>query len=489
MIPALCLALALLAPAGAERVLSGRVLALDSKPLAGAQVLLVGPAPDKSQPRKRLAEATSGPDGRFELRSPEEGQAQLFVRGEGAGVRVLALEPGTGARALGDLQLVGPAWLSGRASFVDGHPAPDLELWAVPEDVAQLPNALVLCSEQALEHELAGTGLFTTRVRTDLDGRFKLAGLRPGRYMLRCPRAAVVLEPRSGYYQATTENIALAVESARLRVRALDPAGHELVGARVRLIELNEAGAGRYQPGQIWNETIGGPLACASFDVQPESAYGLRVQAKGYGLIEDLVLLSQKEYEQLHEYRLDPEQPPGRVRLALEPVARIARGPCEVELVSPLYLAPDPEAEPLKPDEQGWLPPLAPGQYLFALRFLDPPGGLNWYLPTETREVLTLASKAERELQVPLKAGGRFELQLSGAPLAQVELRVEGLEGQPACTLRFSEVQGKPARGLDLLAAGRYTIHASAPRCRELAAEVLLEAGQTTSLELALLPR
>jgi len=90
-----------------------------------------------------------------------------------------------------------------------------------------------------------------------------------------------------------TENIALAVESARLRVRALDAAGREQVGARVRLMELNDAGGGRYQPGQIWSEPIGGPLACASFDVQPETAYGVRIEAKGFAALEDLVLLAQ----------------------------------------------------------------------------------------------------------------------------------------------------------------------------------------------------
>jgi hypothetical protein len=482
-------ALALSGTPGTGRVLSGRVLAPDAQPVAGAQIVLLAPAGEKPLPRKRLAEVQSGPDGRFELRTSDESKAELFLRGEGAGVRVLTLEPGSGARALGDLALVGPAWLSGRATFVDGHPAPDLELWAVPEDVAMQPDALVACVERAFEHELAGAGLFTTRVRTDLDGRFRLAGLRAGHYMLRCPRPAVVLEPRSGYYQATTENIALAVESPRLRVRALDRSGRELVGARVRLLELNEAGAGRYQPGLMWNETIGGPLACASFDVQQESAYGVRIEAKGFAVLEDLVLLAQKEYEQVREYRLEPAREPGRVRIVLKPVPGVAPGAFEVDLVSPLYLAPDPEAEPLKLDEKGWLPPLPPGQYFFALRFKDDASALNWYLPAETKEVLELASKAECEVLVPLEAGGRFELQLSGAALAQVELRVEGLEGQPACGLRFAEVPEKPARGLDLLAAGRYTIRAGAPRCRDLAAEVLLEAGKTTRLELALLPR
>jgi len=493
MIRALCLALLALAPARGERLLTGRVLAPDGQPVAGATIALVAPASEPGKPRVRLLEATGAADGRFELRCAEEARGELFLRGEGAGVRVVKLEPGTGARALGDLKLVGPAWLSGRASFVDGHPAPDLELWAVPEDVAAQPNALILCTEQAFERELSGAGLFSTRVRTDIDGRFKLGGLRPGRYMLRCPRPAVVLEPRSGYYQATTENISLAVESARLRVRALDGAGRELVGARVRLLELNEVAAGRYQPGQAWNETVGGPLACASFDVEPEAAYSLRIQAPGFGVQEDLVLLAQKEYEQVREYRLAPLQPPGRVRLVLQPLAQLTPGPFVVELVSPLTLAPDPEAEPLKPDEQGWLPPLAPGAYLFALRFQDPPGGTNWYLPAETREVLQLESKAEREVAVKLAAGGRFELSLTGAKLAQVEVRVEGLEGQPASALHFSAAAGgpagAPARGLELLAPGRYTIHASAPDSREIEAEVLLEAGKTTRLELALKPR
>jgi len=283
--------------------------------------------------------------------------------------------------------------LSGRASFVDGRPAPDLELWAVPEEVATLPNALVLCVEQAAEHERAGKGLFSAHARTDLEGRFAIAGLREGRYMLRCSRAAVVLEPRNGYYQTPTQNIALSVQSARLRVSAL-------VGARVRLVELNEAAGGRYQPGQIWNETIGGPLACASFDVQQETTYGLRIEAKGRAVCEDLVLLAQNEYEQVKEYRLEPELPPGRVRLVLKPVGDLAPGPCEIDLVSPLTLAPDPEAEPLQLDAQGWLPPLAPGRYLFALRFKDPHSP---YRPVETREVLELDSKAEREIVLTLE--------------------------------------------------------------------------------------
>ena len=476
-----------LAPAQGGRSLRGRVLGPDGKALAGAQLTLLERASGKAP--TRLAQAASSADGRFELHSDALGKAELFVRGEGAGVRVVPIEAGTGERALGDLTLVGPSFLSGHASFPDGHPAADIELWAVPEEVAMLPNALVLCAEQALEHELAGEGLFTTRVRTGLDGTFKLAGLRENRYMLRCPRAALVLEPRIGYYHATTENIALSVESPRLRVRALDPDGRELVGARVRLMELNEAGGGRYQPGQIWSEPIAGALGCASFDVQQETAYGVRIEAKGFGVHEDLVLLAQNEYEQLHEYRLEPAREPGRVRLVLKPVPRVPAGACEVELLSPLTLAPDPEAEPLKLDEQGWLPPLAPGRYLFALKWKDAPEAPGWYLPLETKDVLELVSKTERELALEPVAGGRFELELSGAALATVELRVEGLENKSQCTLRFAEVAGKPARGLDLLAPGRYRIHASAPRSREIEAEVLLEAGKWTRLTLALQPR
>jgi hypothetical protein len=467
------------------RVLSGRVLTADGKPVAQATILLLAPAESKDAPRKQLLETRSGADGRFELRGAPETRGELLVRGECAGVKLVALEAGKDARALGDLTLQGPGALAGRATFVDGHPAPDIELWAVPEDVALQPNALVLCVEQALEHELAGQGLFSTRARTDADGRFRLAGLREGRYMLRCPRAAVVLEPRSGYYQATTENIALAVESARLRVRALDPQGRELVGARVRLTELNEAGGGRYQPGQVWNETIGGPLACASFDVQPESAYGVRVEAKGFAAREDLVLLAQNEYEQLHEYRLEPPAAPGRVRLVLKPVAGFAPGDVLVDLVSPLYGAPDPDAEPLKLDAQGWLPPLAPGRYFFALRFRDAADAPNWYLPFETRELLELASKAEKELALELRAGARIELDLTGPPLADAEVSAEGLEGQPSCKLRFSA----GAKGSDLLPIGRYRIRARAPKFAEASAEIVLEPGKFTKLALTLRAR
>jgi hypothetical protein len=176
------------------------------------------------------------------------------------------------------------------------------------------------------------------------------------------------------------------------------------------------------------------------------------------------------------------------VRLVLHGAPHIPHGAARVELLSPLTGLPEPEAEALAPDEQGWLRPIAPGRYRFALHFADDARAPNWYLPQESKELLELAPKAERELVFELRAGGRFELALGGAALEQVELRVEGLEGQPGCTLRFAPQPGAPARGLDLLAPGRYTIHASAPRCRELAAEVLLEAGKFTRLELELKP-
>ena len=466
-------------PTAPGRVLSGRVLAPDGHAVADAELVLLGPA------HQRLQQAKSGADGRFELRGASESACELFVRAECAGVRLVALAAGSDARALGDLTLQGPGELSGRAAFVDGHPAPDIELWAVPEEVAMQPNALVLCVEQALEHELAGQGLFSTRVRTDADGRFRLAGLREGRYMLRCPRPAVVLEPRIGYYHATTENIALSVESPRLRLRALDPNGHDLVGARVRLTELNEAGAGRYQPGQVWNETIGGPLACASFDVQPESAYALRVEAKGFAAREDLVLLAQNEYEQLHEYRLDPPGEPARVRFVLTPIAGLAPGAARVDLLSALTGLPEPDAEPLALDAQGWLPPIAPGTYRFALRFVDTQSAPNWYLPQETKDVLELAPKAQKELALALQAGARLELGLQGPALADAEISAEGLEQQLACKLHFP---GGP-KGSDLLPPGRYRIRANAPKFAEASAEIVLEPGKFTKLVLAPKPR
>ncbi|MBK7644164.1 MAG: carboxypeptidase regulatory-like domain-containing protein [Planctomycetes bacterium] len=491
MLPIFLLAVLVLAgPAPSRgvqgRVLSGRVLAQDAKPVAHAEVLLLAPATGNDEARRRLAQVRSDAEGRFELHASDAGAAQLFVRAENEGVRTLALEAGSGTRALGDLALVGPAWLSGRASFPDGHPAADVELWAVPEEVAMLPNALILCVEEAQKHELAGEGLFTTRVRTDGDGGFRLAGLREGRYMLRCPRPEVVLEPRIGYYHATTENIALSVQSARLRVRALAPDGRELLGAKVRLVELNETGTGRYQPGQMWKEEVGGALACASFDVQPESAYGVRVSFEGYATHEDLVMLAQNEFEQLHEYRLEPARPPGRVRLSVKPVEGFAPGAIAVDLVSPLYGSPDPEAEPLALDAQGWLPPLPPGSYLFALRFPEHAGTLNWYLPTQTRKALALESKQELECTIELELGARVELELAGTQPAEAQIEAEGLEGQGKFALHFTNEPSQPARARELLPPGRYRIGAQAYGRGSASAECALAGGAFTKLTLAL---
>lgn len=508
--------------------LRGRLLDPDGRPVAGAELALVARVntPGGANQALRSVQARSSADGRFDLGFASSSTMELFAHADNVGVlhRELALEAGSD-RDLGDLTLVGPARLEGEVHFPDGKPAPDLELWAVPEAVAMQPTALALCALEAFEHELAGLGLFSTHARTDELGRFALRGLAPGRYMLRSPRPEVVLEPRIGYYQASTENIRLEIQSARLRVRALDANGRVLRGARVRLSELTELGDGRYQPGQIWNEVVGGALGCASFEVQTETTYGVRIEARGFAPHEDLVMLAQNEFDQLQEYRLDPPGAEGRVQLLL----RGALGPprrARVELVSALTGVTDPELGPFELDGEGWLPPLAPGRYLFSIGFREDAADPNWYLPLVSREPLELPAGATRELGLTAEPGARLELELALAgpapagfePVPAPELSpeeqraraaahlaqrgafvdVEGLAGQGTRRVQFwgadggfesQLLPGASGRAFELLAPGRWKVTAQAQGFFPASGEVELAAGRFTRLRLELRAR
>ncbi len=511
------------------RTLRGRVLDGADRPVAGAEVALVTrvPAPKETKPLRAVSTHT-GADGRFDLGFASSSRLELFVHADNAGVLQREIELEAGAdRDLGDLRLVGPAALEGVVLFPNGQPAPDLELWAVPELVAMQPTALALCVARAFENELAGDGLFSTHARTDAQGRFALRGLKSGRYMLRSPRNEVVLEPRIGYYHATTENIRLELQSARLRVRAVDANGRVLSGARVRLTELSELGNGRYQPGQIWNETVGGPLGCATFEVQVETTYGVRVEARGFAVHEDLVMLAQTEFEQLQEYRLEAPGAPGRVQLVLRGALATPPHRAQVELVSALTGATDPDLGPLDCDAEGWLPPLAPGRYLFSVGFKEDVADPNWYLPLLTRDPLELPAGQTRELPLTCEAGARLELalDLAGPPPAgflpaapateltpeQQKLRAnerlaqrgafvdaEGLEGQGTRRLQFwaadgslesQLLPGNTGKAFELLAPGRWKVTVQAQGFATETGEVALAPGRFNSLRLELRAR
>lgn len=462
-----------------------------------------------------IATVRSDASGEFELGFASSVNMILYARAPNVGTAWKEIELVAG-RDLSTAELVlrGEGELSGFARFSDGTPVADLDLWAVPEAVAIQPNALILCVERASEFE-RGAGLFSTACVTGSDGSFRLAGLMPGKYMLRTPTTEVVFEPRFGYYNTGTHGILLSVETQRLRIEVRDSHGQPLTGAQAVLSELNDAGEGRFEGGQRWFQRTRGSNANATFNVQSETTYGLRVQAAGFEPYEDLFLLAPNEFEQLRTVTLSPAAPRAKLRLILSSPLGTVTG-ARVQRLSPLTGAADLDLGILAVDPEGWIEGLPPGEQSFEIGFADSLEAPNWHLPIARTAPVNLPPGGTRELLQPLSLGARLEVELAfeSAPPATPALpaeatREERLAAQGAFisfepaersefALNFFGPQGRvesqlltgsPGRGVELLVPTKGTLKVQAPGCYLASEAVTLEPGRYTRVRVMLRAR
>lgn len=493
--------------------LAGRVLGADGQAVREANVqLMLRTKQGERELRVPVATAETDAQGRYELGFASSTRVELYARAFNAGTAWREIELVAGMdRTSEDLVLRGEGELSGFARFTDGSPVVDLDLWAVPEAVAVKPNALVLCVEEAADHE-RDLGLFSTRCTTAADGSFKLAGLAPGKYMLRTPTTEVVFEPRFGYYNSGTHGILLSVETQRVRVEVRDEAGTPLVGAQVSLTELNDAGDGSFETGQRWFARTRGTAGTASFNVQPESTYGLRVQGRDYEPFEELLLLAPGEFEQLRVVTLQRARERGRLQLLLSsPLGPV--GAARVYRLSPLTSAPDLDLGILAVDADGWIEGLPPGEQSFSIGFADSMEAPNWLLPVARTGKVNLPAGGTRELRQELVLGGRFEVTLaiegqvppaSQAGARETLLAEQGAfvsfepEGGVERALNFFGPEGRvesqlligtPGRGVELLTPVRGTLKVAAPGCYLATQAVQLLQGSYTRVAITLRAR
>ncbi|MEY2786067.1 MAG: hypothetical protein RL277_2279 [Planctomycetota bacterium] len=462
-----------------------------------------------------IATVRSDARGGFELGFASSVNMILYARAPNVGTAWKEVELVAGSDLdTAELVLRGEGELSGFARFSDGTPVADLDLWAVPEAVAIQPNALILCVERASEFE-RGTGLFSSTCVTGSDGSFRLAGLIPGKYMLRTPTTEVVFEPRFGYYNSGTHGILLSVETQRLRIEVRDSQGQPLTGAQAVLSELNDAGEGRFESGQRWFQRTRGSSANATFNVQSETTYGLRVQAAGYEPFEELFLLAPNEFEQLRTVTLAPAAPRAKLRLILNSPLGAVTG-ARVQRLSPLTGAADLDLGILAVDPQGWIDGLPPGEQCFEIGFTDSLETPNWHLPIARTAPVNLPPGGTRELLQPLSLGARVEVELvfESAPPASPALpagatREEQLAAQgafvsfepaerPEFALNFFGPQGRveaqlltggPGRGVELLVPTKGTLKVQAPGCYLASESVTLEPGRYTRVRVKLRAR
>jgi len=205
-------------------VLRGRVVA-SASPVADARVKL-------ELPSVTSMTSTDG-EGRFEFWLIEPGAHRLVAEapGKGAAGKTVDLDETRDTDA-GDLDLVGPGVIEGVARFPDSKPVAGLAVLAW--DASRPMPSQGFWTEA--EPKFPPGGLVVTVDRTDDHGRFRLAGLRPGRYAV-----SYGLETDETHETGAT-GVVLVVPNSRLRFRVVDEAGDPVPGARYTARSFEDGG-------------------------------------------------------------------------------------------------------------------------------------------------------------------------------------------------------------------------------------------------------
>jgi protocatechuate 3,4-dioxygenase beta subunit len=507
----------------AGNALRGRVVDRTGRPVGGADVELVVHAADTARTKKSVcARDRTAADGRFALGFVSSGAYELSARESNTGTAWQeALELTADAdRTLPDVVLHGDGVLAGRARYAGGAPARALDLWAVPDWLANEPNALAQAALQAADLE-RDDGLLYAQCRTDVDGRFRFAGLKPGNYVVRSPRTAIVLEPRQARYVLGTDNLAIEVQTYRLLVRVQDSAGRPLAGAVVACAEMTQAEDGHLETYKVDRAAATGADATAAFEAEPDRTYALTASAPGSRSAEDLAILAPGEYEHATDLVLQPLSAHGRVHVTLDGAGRESAAALEIALYSALTEQRVEDAGVLRPDPDGWLPPIAPGRYRLQVGFGARDGELSMYFPIPTRQEVEVRADQVSEYVVHARAGARIRLALDVATPAKPastaaasdkqrarDLRERGATASVACDassgarpVQFVEpapqnpkrflleshmLPGESALIADLLEPGACTLHVEAPGFEPAEAHVDLHPGEVQDLRVTL---
>lgn len=507
----------------AGNALRGRVVDRAGKPVGGADVELRVHAADTARSKKSVcARDRTAADGRFALGFVSSGAYELSARESNTGTAWQeALELTADAdRTLPDVVLHGDGVLAGRARYAGGAPARALDLWAIPDWLANEANALAQAALQAadLEHD---DGLLYAQCRTDADGRFRFAGLKPGNYVVRSPRTAIVLEPRQARYVLGTENITVEVQTYRLLVRVKDSAGRPLAGAVVACAEMTQAEDGHLETYKVDRAAATGADATAAFEAEPDRTYALTATAPGSRSAEDLAILAPGEYEHATDLVLQPLAAHGRVHVTLDGAGRESVAALEIALYSALTEQRVEDAGLLKPDADGWLPPIAPGRYRLQVGFGARDGELSMNFPIPTRQEVDVRADQTSEYVVHARAGARIRLALDVATPAKStnaaaasdkqrarDLRERGATASVACgasagarPVQFVEpapenpkrflleshmLPGESALIADLLEPGACTLRVEAPGFAPAEARVELHPGEVQDVRITL---
>jgi hypothetical protein len=449
--------------------LVGRVVAADGRPMVWASVVLCHEVSDE-----RSYASTDG-GGRYAIPIEAGGRHVLSATRDGGGSasRPLDLDPARDEAAT-DLVLVGPGAIEGRAVHPDGSAAPSLVVQATAEPWEERRGAC----------EAWGDGLRQTQATTDADGRFRLAGLRPGRYHV-FPAA----EPGSGAVHETGERDArIACAQHRLVVLVRDGAGVPLRGASYSATgetdDTSFSGAG----------SVHSLDASVVLPVEPGMRMRVDLTAGDLTGSADLVV---PDDGWTHPLTVVVGTPGGTGRVRV--TARSLDGgevPFRAELQSAIGGVPSVQA--FSNAEGGLSPAVPAGRYELTAwpGRVEGQEGREPFVPVRSR--VEVRGGATVSVPVEARAGGRVRLTLRGDGAAidagrlVVELRGGDGDVRPLHSFRAGGgeaqglVLGRPGTSDEAVPPGRWVLRVSGPGVRTEERVVDVVAGETVSVDVLL---
>ncbi len=405
-------------------VVVGRVLREDGAPLAGARVFSC----DGEGRRAREDGALSGPDGRFALLRPERGWS-LVATSPRAGVGYAPL----GGREEVEIVVHARATVDGWVVYADGSPAAGVR---VEGSVTPETGEVGACLGRDTDAEAV----------TSADGSFRLPFAQEGRCGLRVHGVGGV-RARTG-----DRDVRIVAREHRVRVRVLDPAGAEVLGAGVTAIAWLPGHAARFE--ELRSGAVGPETAWAAADGvssgfrledfdrfgAPGSVLLVLVQSAGFAPGEAWTRIPEDRNETDLVVRLASPQRGGRLRIVARDETGAPAGPLRARIRTLLggtlwdgVLPPEGVVGPL-PAGRSWVsvtPSRPPNDRVYA----GLPPFDSWLLPGSARADVT--EGAVTDVAFTLPAGGRVRVRLrppSGAPAPAGDL--------PAYYVTFRPVSG-----------------------------------------------
>lgn len=210
----------------------GRVVDAEGRPVEGAEVQLLELYRDRQESR-----ATTGPDGRFDLRRLEPGRKMLRAgHPDHASVFLPKIEipKETPVFDLGTVTLPASGAIEGRVTDTRGRPLAEVEVRAFPADRERMADWMF------------GHGERSGTVSTGPDGTFRIERLQRGvRFNVTAEHSGYVTTNLPGVEAPTEEPVRIELKAAHtLAGQVVNPEGAPVPGAEMTRMEESPLGGG-----------------------------------------------------------------------------------------------------------------------------------------------------------------------------------------------------------------------------------------------------